>query len=143
MIVVDANMLLYAYDASSAQHAAAKAWFESTMSGSERVGLPVHSLLAFIRIGTSPSVFQRPLAPAAAISAVQAWIARQQTTIVTPTDRHWEILERLATAGQVRGSAMMDAHLAALTIEHGANLATTDRGFARFPGLRFTNPIDR
>lgn len=141
MIVVDANLLLYAYDSSSPDHAAARGWLETVLNGEERVGLGLQAILAFIRIATNPDVFERPLASAKAISMVVSWLERPQVAVASPTDRHWQILSDIAARGQARGVQLMDAHLAALTMEHGATLATTDRGFARFPGLRFSNPL--
>lgn len=141
MILVDANLLLYAYDASSPQHAAARGWLEELLSGDERVGLGLQTILAFIRISTNIDVFERPLQTANAIAIVSSWLERPYVDVVPTGDRHWQILSDVAAGGQARGARLMDAHLAALTIEHGATLATTDRGFARFPGLRFRNPI--
>lgn len=141
MILVDANLLLYAYDTSSLEHRAARAWLEVALNGEERVGLALQVILAFVRIATHPGIFLRPLDVGDAIALVSSWLERPQVVIASPGERHWEILTDVATAGQARGARLMDAHLAALSIEHGATLATTDRGFARFPGLRWTNPL--
>ena len=141
MILVDANLLLYAYDDSSPRHSAARGWLEDVLSGDERVGLGLQAILAFIRISTNLSVYEEPLRPGDAIAIVSSWLERPFVDLVSPGDRHWQILSDVADGGQARGPVLMDAHLAALTIEHGATLATTDRGFARFPGLRFKNPI--
>jgi hypothetical protein len=141
VIVVDANLLLYAYDASSSRHDDARDWFEAAFNGNEQLGLGLQTILGFIRISTNLDVFQRPLRPDVAITIVSSWLERPQVRIAAPGDRHWEILADLANRGQARGAQLMDAHLAALAIEHGATLATTDRGFGRFPGLRFGNPL--
>ena len=141
MIVVDANLLLYAYDASSAAHDAARAWLEETLSSSDPVGLPWATLLAFLRISTNPRALTRPLSMAEASAIVDAWLSQPCVTIAEPGERHWEVLAGLLAAGQVRGPLVSDAHLAALAIEHGATLATTDRDFARFDGLRTSNPL--
>jgi uncharacterized protein len=141
VILVDANLLLYAYDGSSPFHAKARSWLETTLNSDERVGLGLMPILAFVRIGTNPDVFDRPIRPADATAIVSTWLNRPNVGIATPGDRHWRILADVATRGQARGPRLMDAHLAALAIEHGATLATTDRGFGRFPGLRFVNPI--
>jgi hypothetical protein len=99
------------------------------------------TLWAFLRISTNPRVFDRPLSTAEAAQAVAAWLAQPVAGIVEPGERHWDILCRLLKEGQASGAMIMDAALAALAVEHGAVLNTTDRDFARFPGLRFTNPL--
>jgi hypothetical protein len=142
MILVDANLLLYAYDPSSPQHVAARNWFEATMSRPEPVGMAWVTLLAFVRIGTNPRALEYPLSLAEAGAIVSEWLDRPTVTLVNPGERHWQILRDLMTRGQVRGPLVTDAHLAALTIEHGAELATTDRDFARFPALKFFNPLE-
>jgi uncharacterized protein len=141
MILIDANIPLYAYDLSSPRHEAARSWLEEVLSGREDVRFALVSLTAFLRIGTSPAVFERPLSPEAAIGAVQSWLALPSVDIAEPTDQHWDLLTRLAVAGRARGPLLMDAHLAALTLEYGATLCTTDRDFARFPKLRFRDPL--
>lgn len=141
MIIVDANVLLYAYDRSSSRHEAARRWLEGALNGEEEVRFPLVTLLAFLRISTHPTVFRRPLDPGRAIEIVASWLARPNVKVATPSDRHWHVLTEVARAGQARGPLLMDAHVAALAIEHGAQLATTDRGFARFPGLRFADPL--
>jgi len=142
MILVDANLLLYAYDPSSPQHVAARDWFEGIMSRSEPVGLAWVTLLAFVRIGTAARALEHPLSLAEAEAIVSKWLARPTVTLLNPSERHWQILRDLMTRGQARGPLATDAHLAALAIEHGAELATTDRDFARFPGLKFFNPLE-
>lgn len=141
MILVDANILLYAYDTSSERHAEAGAWLEATISGGDPVRLPWATLLAFVRIATNPRVFDRPLGIREAAEAVDSWLAEPSVDVVHAGERHWSILRRLLVQGQVKGPLVTDAHLAALAIEHGATLATTDRDFARFPGLRWVNPL--
>jgi toxin-antitoxin system PIN domain toxin len=141
VILVDANLLLYAYDSSSTQHKRARRWLESTFAGTESVRLALVSLLAFLRIGTSRAVFRRPFRPEEAIGIVAAWLELPAVGLAEPTPRHWSLLETLARSGQARGPLLMDAHLAALAIEHGATLCTTDRDFARFPKLRIRNPL--
>lgn len=143
MILVDANLPLYAYDRSSPRHDAARSWLEATLSGTEDVRFALATLLAFVRIATNPAVYARPLDPAQAIDHVRAWLDRPNVSVATPSERHWAILADVAAAGQARGPLLMDAHLAALAIEHGATLVSTDRGFARFPRLRFRDPLGR
>ena len=142
MILIDANLLLYAYDTSSPQHESAKSWLEGVLGAGEAVRFAVVSLLAFVRISTNPRAFMHPLASPEAIEIVNAWLELPQTDLAHPTERHWVLLEELVRSGQARGPMVMDAHLAALALEHGATLQTTDRDFARFPGLRFVNPLD-
>lgn len=141
MILIDANLLLYAYDTSSPQHRRAKPWLEETLSGREEVRIPLTSALAFLRIGTNPTVFERPMSSRDAITIVAEWLDRPQVSLALPTAGHWKTLGTVAEGGQARGVLLADAHLAALTIEHGGTLCTTDRDFARFEGLRFTNPL--
>jgi toxin-antitoxin system PIN domain toxin len=143
LILVDANLLLYAYDSSSARHRPARRWLEGVLSGEEPVRFALASLLAFLRISTNAAVFRRPLSARDAIALVTAWLDVPVAGIAEPTDRNWSVLEDLACSGQARGPLLMDAHLAALAIEHGATLCTTDRDFARFPKLRFRDPLER
>ena len=141
MILVDANLLLYAYNASTEHHAAARTWLEKTLSGSQPVRLAWVTLLAFLRIGTNSRVYPHPLTVAEAVSAVSEWLKVPAVAILEPGEGHWEILAGLITANQASGALVMDAHLAALAIEHGATLCTTDQDFSRFPGLRILNPL--
>lgn len=141
MILLDANLLLYAYDASSEHHARAKAWLEEVLSGSDPVGFPWATLLTFLRIGTNPRALHSPLTVAEATAVVGSWLAQPCASVVNPGERHWELLTALLASAQARGPLVMDAHLAALAIEAGATLATNDRDFARFEGLRVVNPL--
>ncbi len=140
MIVLDANLLLYAFDATSPRHATARSWLEGALSGNEEIGFPLATLMAFVRIGTDPRVFDAPLDPVEAVGIVESWLDRPNTRIVHPTPRHWPMLVSKIDEGRVRGPGVMDAHLAALTQEHGGVLCTTDRGFARYTSLRTIDP---
>lgn len=142
MIILDANLLLYAYNSSFEQHPRAKSWLERTLVALEPVGLPWATILAFLRTGTNPRAFPNPLKPEEAAAIVSEWLAHPTVVTVEPGDRHWEILTALLLATQARGSRVMDAHLAAITIEHGATLCTTDRDFRLFAGLRTLNPLE-
>jgi hypothetical protein len=142
LILVDANILLYAYDPSSQRHEAARRWLEEVLSGPEPVGVAWMALLAFLRIGTSSRAFSIPFSLEEAVTIVSEWLERPMVAILNPGERHWEILRNLLVTAQARGPLAMDAHLAALAIEHGATLCTTDRDFTRFPGLRFSNPLE-
>jgi toxin-antitoxin system PIN domain toxin len=140
VIVVDANVLLYAHDASSSRHAVASEWLGRAVGGSETVGLGLVTVLAFLRISTDPRIFERPLVAADAIAIVEEWLASPNVTLLAPSDRHWRTLAEQVDRGQAKGPLLMDAHLATLVLEHGATLATTDRDFSRFPGLRTIDP---
>jgi len=142
MTVVDANLLLYAHDASSIHHPAARRWFEATLTSREPIGLAWATVLAFLRVGTNPRLRKDGPTLEEAIAIVAGWLERPNVILLSPGERHWEILREMMTKGQARGPLVTDAHLAALAIEHGATLATTDRDFARFPGLKFFNPLD-
>jgi toxin-antitoxin system PIN domain toxin len=141
MIVIDANLLLYAYDASSPFHARARSWLEGLLSGADPVGLAWVTILAFLRIATNARVLTTPLDTAEAVQIVSSWLAQPCVVRVDPGDRHWDILSALLASAQARGPLVMDAHLAALAIEQGAVLATSDRDFSRFDGLRTVNPV--
>lgn len=141
MILVDANLLIYAYHPRAEQHERSRAWLERTLSGSQLVRFGWLTLWAFLRISTNPRIFEQPLALAEAESAVSAWLAQPMAGILEPGERYWEVLRGLLKTSQVVGPLVMDAALAALAIEHGATLHSTDRDFTRFPGLRWTNPL--
>lgn len=141
MILVDANLLLYAYFPRAEQHDRARTWLEAALSGLEPIGLSWSTVLAFLRLATSPRVFERPLSIVEGEAIVSSWLAGQCVVLVNPGDRYWAILRTLLIHAQVQGPLVSDAALAALAIEHGATLATTDRDFARFPGLCLSNPL--
>ncbi len=141
MILVDANLLIYAVNAAAPQHVGARSWLDACMNNSARVGLPWASLLAFLRLVTNPRVFPRPLSLADAWTQVDAWLGSGPAWIPAPTQRHAEILARLLMVPGVHGNLVPDAHLAALAIEHGLELNSTDGDFARFAGLRWCNPL--
>lgn len=141
MTLVDANLLLYAYDASSSRHADARRWWEDRLSGVEPVWLSWSTIVAFVRISTHVRVFARPLTVAEACDAVRSWFDCPAVDVLEPGPRHWEILESLLVSAQATGNLVTDAHLAALAIEHGMVLASTDCDFARFPGLSWQDPL--
>lgn len=142
MILVDANLLLYAYVPESEQHEQARAWLEEAFSGPEPVKLAWDSILAFLRIRTDPRLYRRPLSISEAVSVVSEWLSEPSVGILHPEERHWAIFSKLLSAAQVRAELVMDAHLAALAIEHGAVLCTNDKDFARFPGLSVQYPLE-
>jgi len=141
MILCDANLLLYAYDSSSPSHDRSRRWLEASLSGQQPFGLAWSTLLAFLRITTNPRAVQSPLSLADASAIVSSWLQVPSVVVPSPGPRHWEILQEVLRAAQARGPLVRDAHLAALAIEHGAELASADRDFARFEGLRFVNPL--
>ena len=141
MILVDVNLLIYAYSSFFAQHERAHVWLEEQLNGGARVGFPWPSLLGFMRIVTQPRGFPRPEPTDSAWRQVLAWLDAPRAWIPQPGDRHAEILGSLLATPGVRGDLVPDAHLAALAIEHELTLCSADGGFARFPGLRWTNPL--
>lgn len=141
MILIDANLLLYAYHPRAVQHEPSRRWLETELSGTGLVRFASVTVWAFLRIGTSAKVFDRPLTVAEAAGIVSSWLERPNAGMLDPGERHWEILSGLLHDGQATGPLVMDAALAAIAIEHGATLCTTDRDFARFPGLTWANPL--
>lgn len=140
MKLLDANILLYAYDASSAHHTVCREWLERVLNGEELVGLPWQTLLAFVRISTNPRAVRSPLAGDRACSIVTSWLERPQALIVEPGERFWTILQDQMVRAQVSGPLVTDAALAALALEQGATLCSTDRDFRRFDGLMLLDP---
>ena len=143
MILVDANLLIYAHVASSPQHDAAREWLDEQLNGSARVGLPWSSLLAFLRLVTNPRVFEYPESMTDAWKQVRAWLGCDTVWIPQPTEHHAELLDTLLAQPGVHANLVPDAHLAALALEHGLTLCSTDGDFARFKSLRWLNPIDQ
>jgi uncharacterized protein len=140
-MIVDANVLLYAVDASSPFHQPARNWLETSLNEPARIGLPWASLLAFQRISTHPRASARPLSPSQAWSFVADWLDADATWVPVPGDSHAEIIRDLIVAGDLRGNLVTDAHLAALAIEHGVGVCSADSDFARFPQVTWVNPI--
>ena len=141
MILVDANLLLYAEDQLSPHHDVAREWWDAQLSGISPVCLCWTVLCAFIRISTNPRVFKHPLSLDQAILRVQGWLDQPCTRIVYPTERHWAVLQQLLVGGQAVANLVTDAHVAALAIEHGCELISTDADFSRFSKVKWRNPI--
>ncbi len=141
MKLPDVNLLLYAYDSRSARHAPAREWLQQTLSGAETVAMTWIVLLAFIRLSTRAAVVERPLGVDAAIGLVESWLAQPCVTVVHPTERHAALLRQLLLPLGTAGNLTSDAHLAALAIEHGAQLCSCDSDFSRFSGLRWVDPL--
>jgi toxin-antitoxin system PIN domain toxin len=141
VILVDANILLYAEDQLSPHHVKARTWWDDALSGSSPVCLCWTVLGAFLRIGTNPRVFEHPLSLDQAMTRVQSWLDQPCTRVVNPTARHWTVFEQLLREGQAVANLVTDAHLAALALEHGCEIISTDSDFSRFPGIRWRNPL--
>jgi toxin-antitoxin system PIN domain toxin len=141
MIVPDVTLLVHAYNSESPAHAAARRWWEDLLNGTHPVGLAWVAILGFVRIATHRQVLTRPLTVGAACARVRSWLARPYVSVLHPGDRHSEILFNLLEALGPAGNLTTDAHLAALAIEHQAELHSTDADFGRFAGLRWVNPV--
>ena len=141
MIVLDANILLYAYDSLSTHHTVARTWVERVFSGTELVGLPWPTVAGFLRITTNPRVPGERLTLTEAVDIVDGWLEQPNIRLLLPGDEHWTIFRKMIVEGQATGTLISDAQLAALTVEYGGVLHTTDRDFARFPGLRWKDPL--
>jgi uncharacterized protein len=141
VIVVDANLLIYSYDVHSAHHHKSAVWLEEVFSGAETVGLPWQSISAFLRVVTNRRLQGTPVPLEEALEVVQGWLQAVNVRIPVPGDQHWLLLKRMIVEGRATGPLVSDAEIAALTIENGAVLYSSDRDFARFPGLRWVNPL--
>jgi toxin-antitoxin system PIN domain toxin len=141
VILVDANLLVYAANHSAPEHAAAGAWLDERLSGTARVGLPWPSLLAFVRLVTNPAILRHPVTPARAWTQVEEWLACEPVWTPGPTSRHAVVLGELLRDPRITSRMVPDAHLAALAIEHGLTLCSTDGDFARFKGVSWENPL--
>lgn len=141
MILVDTNILLYAEDSLHPRHEQARTWWDAQLSGTGIVCLCWTVLSAFVRIGTNHRVFEQPLSLEEAIARIQSWLDQPCTRVVRPTERHWIIFQQLLRDGQAAANLVSDAHLAALAMEHGCVLASTDSDFARFAKLKWSNPL--
>lgn len=140
MKVVDVNVLLYATNDRSRHHESARTWLDHAMTGTETIGLPTAVTIAFLRLTTSPRVLVDPLAPTTAIAIARSWLERPNVSVPQPTERHLDVLDELLAATGAGGNLVSDAHLAALAIEHGAELCSYDADFSRFPGLVWRRP---
>jgi toxin-antitoxin system PIN domain toxin len=141
MTVLDANIILYAYDTMASHHSRARAWIENLFSEGTPVGIPWQTVVAFLRITTNARLPGERLTTAEAVDVVAQWLEQPNVRLLSPTEQHWSLLRQMIVDGQAMGPLVSDAHLAALTVDHGGVLHTTDRDFARFPGLRWNNPL--
>jgi uncharacterized protein len=139
MLIVDANVLIYAVNSSAREHAAARSWLDGALRGNEAVAFAWTVLLAFVRLTTHRRVFQHPLTTAQACEAVERWLEAPPAVVVEPTRRHLPLLRGLLEGG-AGGNLVGDAHVAALALEHGATVVSFDRDFARFQGINLRRP---
>ena len=141
MIVLDANLLIYSYNRDSSHHARARAWLENTLSSIEVVGLPWQVVSAFLRVMTNPKLPAERFDLEQAARIVDLWLAHPNVQVLTPGVAYWPLFRRMVIEGRAAGPRVSDAEIAALTMEYGGVLYTADRDFARFPGLRWRNPL--
>ena len=141
MILVDTNLLVYSMVSTMPEHAATKAWLDGRLNGTAFVGMPWPSLLGFLRVVCNPAIFPKAKDLPTAWSQVESWLNHPVVRVPMPTDRHRSVLAALMPWAKARPNLVHDAHLAALAIEHGLTLCSADGDFARFPGLRWENPL--
>ena len=140
-MIVDANLLLYAKISSFPEHSNAKKWLDAAFQSGERLGLPWDSLTAFVRISTNPRLFERPLGISAAWHQVKQWLEAPSVWTPGPTERHTRLLETLIPYCSGAPGLIHDAHLAAIALGHGVAVYSMDGDFARFPSVRWLNPL--
>ncbi len=141
MILVDANLLIYAIDSSSPHHQRARRWLEDTLSGTDEVRLAWTVILAFLRVVTNPAIVRRPLKPESALEYVDSWLQQPHVRTMVPGENHWLIFRALLRSSGSAGNLTSDAHLAALALEHDCEIYSSDHDFKRFPGVRHINPL--
>lgn len=141
MILVDANLLIYAVNKDLPEHKRARLWWEEALSGVDDVGLAWMSLMAFLRICTNARIFENPLSPEQALAFIDEWLDRPNVSMVVPGVGHWAILKNLMRQTGTAGNLTTDAHIAALALEHGCTVCSADNDFKRFPGVAHVNPL--
>lgn len=142
MKIVDINLLIYAINKDAPHHSKARKWLEDSLSSDEPFGFAWIVILGFLRIVTNGRIMPKPLLPEVAIDAVDDWLLQPPSVTIVPSLQHWSIFKELIMPLGVAANLTSDAHLAALAIEHGARLYSTDNDFSRFQSLRWTNPIE-
>jgi toxin-antitoxin system PIN domain toxin len=140
--IVDANVLLYAANADAVHHRASRAWLDAALGGGDTVGLSWIAMLAFLRLSTKAALFPEPLTTAEAVDMVSSWISAPGGAVVHPGPAHATHLGRLLEESGSVGDVVNDAHLAALAIEHRAEIVSYDHDFTRFIGVRWRRPDD-
>lgn len=143
MQLLDLNLLLYAINSDAPHHRPAKRWIENAIGGAETIAIPWAVILGFLRLSTSRHVFARPLSPEQAVEVVDDWLARPNVIALGAGRDHWRVFKSLIAGVGTAGNLTTDAHLAALAIEHGCRLCSTDADFGRFPQLDWVNPLAR
>jgi toxin-antitoxin system PIN domain toxin len=141
MKLVDLNLLIYAVNRDAPFHKAAKKWWEGCLSGGDPVALASIVILGFLRIMTNGRIIPAPLTDQQALEIMEEWLTQPAVVILSPTESHWSILRQIITPLGTAGNLTSDAHLAALAVEHGATLCSTDNDFSRFDRLKWKNPI--
>jgi uncharacterized protein len=140
-VIVDANVLLYARNAADPRHEGARTWLEDALNGTTRVGLPWWSLSAFVRIATNARAFPTPLSPDEAAAQVDEWLDAPRAWIAEPSAHYREVFTSLVRTHDIRGPLVTDAQLAALAIDHGVPVVSTDADFARFRAVEWVDPL--
>jgi toxin-antitoxin system PIN domain toxin len=141
MLLVDANLLIYAYDEVAREHKASRRWLSDLLGGHTPVGFPWISLMAFVRVTTNKKLFDKPYTTDEAFDVVGNWLSAPASRIVHPGEDHLRLVKVIAKANKLEGSDLTDAHLAAIAVEYGCPLATTDTNFPTFDGLKLINPL--
>jgi toxin-antitoxin system PIN domain toxin len=142
LIAPDANLLIYSYNPVAPQHERSRKWMQDVFSSSEPVGIPILSVHAFLRFVTHPNHLRQPASFAEAAATIDSWLALPHVRILYPGYRHWGLMKQLSEQARIRGAQITDAAIAAIAIEYGAVVHSNDRDFARFPGLRWVNPLE-
>jgi toxin-antitoxin system PIN domain toxin len=141
VILVDANLLIYAIDTDSPHHGSARRWLEDALSGDTAIALPWIVLLAFLRITTRTGIMRRPLPPDEALGYIDSWLRQPYVRALAPGENHWPILKNLLLSSGTAGNLTSDAHVAALALEHGCTIVSADNDFRRFAGVTHVNPL--
>jgi uncharacterized protein len=141
--LLDANILLYAYDSDSAHHLACRSWLEAAFNSEEVLALPWQTLLAFLRISTNARATKKPLQSAEACNIVSSWLDQTNVSVIGTGERFWDLLQYQIREAGITGPLVTDAALAALALEQGATLCSVDRDFRRFRGLKLLDPTDQ
>ncbi len=141
MILIDANILIYAINRDATMHASARQWLEQSLSSDQDIGLAWIVILAFLRITTHPSIMESPLSASTAIEYVDVWLSQPTVNALSPGEQHWNIFNNLLESTGTAGNLTSDAHLAALAVENGGTIYSADNDFKRFPGVKHVNPL--
>lgn len=141
MNLIDVNLLVYAVNSTASQHHPVKKWLEEMTSSGAPIVFPWVTIIGFLRVATNAKALPNPLTTNQALSSLQQWLGRDHVHIVEPGPWHWQILSEMIARFNLVGNSLTDAHLAAMAIEHGWTLYSADRGFARYPNLKWVNPI--